>query len=271
MPLTQMPIELIALDLDGTTVSHDVKISMRVMNAVKAAMNKGIRVTVATGRNVPSSRSFVERLGVNTPVICGQGGMIYDYSTETMLHQVHLPHDIACDVLSFAANDERFHTIAYAEHRIFTNRPISNFLESLTGYDLEVVADLCETLSTLDSDKILLAMRDKIFTADVLRELSAFVGDRANTVQSHAVFVEVNPLDAHKGAALERLAGMLGISREKVLAIGDNGNDKTMIEWAGVGVAMGNAIDEVKAVANWIAPTVEDDGAAAAIEKFAFV
>jgi hydroxymethylpyrimidine pyrophosphatase-like HAD family hydrolase len=98
--------------------------------------------------------------------------------------------------------------------------------------------------------------------------VKTFVGPRANVVQSHAMFVEINPLGADKGSALKLLTTDLGIAREHVMAIGDQGNDATMVEWAGLGVAMGNANAITKAVADWIAPAIDDDGAAVAIEKF---
>jgi hypothetical protein len=87
-------------------------------------------------------------------------------------------------------------------------------------------------------------------------------------VRSHANFVEGNPLGVSKGDALCRLAHHLGIPQERVMAIGDQGNDVAMIAWAGVGVAMGNASPAATAVADWIAPPLSEDGAAVAIEHF---
>jgi hypothetical protein len=87
-------------------------------------------------------------------------------------------------------------------------------------------------------------------------------------VRSHANFVEGNPLGVSKGDALRRLADHLGIPREQVMAIGDQGNDVAMIAWAGVGVAMGNGAPAAKAVAHWIAPSLSANGAAVAIEHF---
>ena len=87
-------------------------------------------------------------------------------------------------------------------------------------------------------------------------------------VRSHANFVEGNPLGVSKGDALRRLARHVGVTQERVMAIGDQGNDVSMIRWAGVGVAMGNASPKAKAVAEWIAPPFSENGAAAAIERF---
>jgi hypothetical protein len=87
-------------------------------------------------------------------------------------------------------------------------------------------------------------------------------------VRSHANFVEGNPLGVSKGDALRRLAGYLDVPQERVMAVGDQGNDVSMIRWAGTGVAMGNGSSEVKAVADWVAPPFSEHGAAVAIERF---
>jgi hypothetical protein len=91
---------------------------------------------------------------------------------------------------------------------------------------------------------------------------------RMEIVRSHAKFVEGNPLGVSKGDALGRLADHLRIPQKQVMAIGDQGNDVSMIAWAGVGVAMGNGSRAAKAVADWIAPPFSENGAAVAIERF---
>jgi hydroxymethylpyrimidine pyrophosphatase-like HAD family hydrolase len=91
---------------------------------------------------------------------------------------------------------------------------------------------------------------------------------RLQIVRSHRLFVEGNPLDVSKGRALAFVAGCLGVPREATIAVGDNDNDRTMIEWAGLGVAMGNAPAELQAVADYVAPPVDEDGAAEVLERF---
>ena len=93
-------------------------------------------------------------------------------------------------------------------------------------------------------------------------------GHRAIVVQSHAMFAEVNPLGAHKGAGLARLAESLGIQQEEVMAIGDQDNDVPMVAWAGLGVAVGNASVACQAAAKVVTADVSEDGAAVAIEQF---
>jgi Cof subfamily protein (haloacid dehalogenase superfamily) len=210
----------------------------------------------------------VETLNINAPVICSQGGLIYNYSTETVLHEITLPHDLACELAALEGEHPSWKAVMYQANRIYvTDGAFFDRFGSLVGFNPTVVPDLCEVLDRSDADKILFTL-DPAEAPAALDLVRAFVGERAMVVQSHARFVEVNPLGADKGSALRMLAGDLGIARESVMAIGDQGNDATMVEWAGLGVAMGNASDVTKAVADWIAPTVDEDGAAAAIERF---
>jgi len=260
--------KLLALDLDGTTVNHDLSISPRVLRAVQEALGRGMLVTIATGRNVPSTRPFAGRFAVNAPVICQQGGMIYDYRTERMLRHITLPHELACELAALERQHPAWKAVMYQGDRIYvTDGAFFSWLDNLVGQGFSAVPDLCVVLDQSDADKILFTL-DPHEAPAALERLRAIVGGRATVVQSHARFVEVNPLGADKGSALRMLAADLGIAREQVMAIGDQGNDVTMIEWAGLGVAMGNGNELTKSVADWVAPGIEADGAAIAIEKF---
>jgi Cof subfamily protein (haloacid dehalogenase superfamily) len=264
----QPNIQLLAIDLDGTTVSHDIDISPRVISAVQAAMNKGVRVIIATGRNVPSARPFVQRFGAVGPAICHQGGLIYDFANEATLHKITLQHDLACELTTLERLNPTWRAVLYQDHRVYVSDAVYfRNLDSLVGFAPIEAHDLCHVLDGVDADKILFAMRPEE-TPAAMKFVAEFVNGRANVVQSHAMFVEINPIGADKGSALKIVAADLGIAQENVMAIGDQGNDATMVAWAGVGVAMGNGNDVTKAVAKWIAPGINEDGAAVAIEKF---
>lgn len=264
----QPAIQLLAIDLDGTTVSHDIDISPRVLRAVQAAMQKGVKVVIATGRNVPSTRPFVQRFATNAPVICQQGGLIYDYAGEKTLHKITLPHTLACELAALEQEHPTWKPVMYQDQRVYvSDAAYFRNLDSLVGFAPIETHDLCHVLDGVDADKILFAM-DPAETPAAMAFVTAFVNGRANVVQSHAMFVEINPIGADKGSALKIVAADLGIAQENAMAIGDQGNDATMVAWAGVGVAMGNGNDVTKAVAKWIAPAIDEDGAAIAIEKF---
>jgi hypothetical protein len=99
-------------------------------------------------------------------------------------------------------------------------------------------------------------------------ELRQRFGGLMEVTRSHALIVEGNPLGVSKGDALQRLAAYLDVPQAQVMTVGDQDNDAAMIEWAGLGVAMGNGSPAVKAVADWVAPPLAEDGAAVAIERF---
>jgi Cof subfamily protein (haloacid dehalogenase superfamily) len=264
----QPNIQLLAIDLDGTTVSHDIDISPRVLRAVQAAMQKGVKVIVATGRNVPSARPFVQRFGAVGPAICHQGGLIYDFATEATLHRITLDHALACEMAALEQAHPTWRAVMYQGQQVYvSDMAYFSRLNSLVGFAPIEARDLCHVLDGVNADKILFAMRPEE-TPAAMQLVTAFVNGRANVVQSHAMFVEINPLGADKGSALKIVVADLGIAQANVMAIGDQGNDATMVEWAGVGVAMGNGNEVTKAVANWVAPPIDEDGAAVAIEKF---
>ncbi len=261
-------IQLLAIDLDGTTVHPNNTISERVLATVAAARATGLRIVIATGRNSVGASHYAARFGLDGPVIAQQGGLIYDHPTNVVLHRLRLPHDLACELVAYEIANPHWHTVIYQDEHVFvTNGDYFAHRDGLVGWNPVIVPDLCNVLDSRDPDKILF-MLDEHLTHGVLREVTAIVGERALVVQSHAQFVEVNPLGADKGTALSWLAGRLGIARDNVMAIGDQHNDSSMLAWAGVSVAMGNAREDIKALAGWVAPSIDDDGAAVAIEKY---
>jgi Cof subfamily protein (haloacid dehalogenase superfamily) len=265
---SQPPIKLLAIDLDGTTVQHDNVISDRVLAAIRAARDAGVRVVIATGRNIPGVRHFAERMGLSGPMLAQQGGMIYDTTDDRILRHLRLPNAIACELVAFERERPHWRTVVYDNSLLFvTNHDYFSKRVGLVGWAPTTVPDLCAHLDGRDPDKILF-MLDEHETPAVLAFVTEFIGDRATVVQSHAQFVEVNPLGADKGAGLAWLCAHVGVAREEVMAIGDQHNDSTMLGWAGFSVAMGNARLEIQALADWVAPTVQDDGAAVAIERW---
>jgi Cof subfamily protein (haloacid dehalogenase superfamily) len=270
-PNHRSKIDLLALDLDGTILGDQFTISARVLDALSEAERRGVRVTIATGRPVEVTRPFVQAVRVNAPAICLQGGLIYDFTTEKVLHELTLPHELGCTLADLERQHPAWQAVVYAGDALYISsiRYDQGFYASLLGKSLAVRTNLCEALGGQNPQKVLFIVpaEDAPLALNVLKGVA---GECATVVQSHALFVEVNPSGADKGAGLARLAEDLGIPRERVMAIGDQDNDATMIAWAGLGVAMGNASAASKAVADWVAPPVNEDGAAVAIERFVF-
>jgi Cof subfamily protein (haloacid dehalogenase superfamily) len=262
-------IKLVALDLDGTVLRRDRTISERVLRSTRAATEHGLYVTVCTGRGAASVRRVADALGVNAPVICHHGSLIVDLVTGRVVHDVTLPNDVACAAVAFAQGFPSWHPIIFrGDEMLVTEQRFPTDSYSLSDIVPTVVPDPCHLLDRHGANKVML-MLDPAEAPEALRLTSAHLGEAAVVVQSSSRLVEVHAREAGKGAALARLAGHLGVPRENVMAIGDHDNDESMLIWAGWGVAMGNGSVRAKAAARWVAPAIEDDGVAVAIDRLA--
>jgi len=263
-----MMIKLAAFDLDGTLIGEDQQISPRVRRAIATAQERGVIVTLATGRMFSATRPFAEQLNIDVPLIAYQGGWIQASREPTPQYRVPLSLPAAQAALQLARS-QAWHTILYADGQIFLQalQYERSFYESLLGENFEIVPSWDTVLESHTPDKVLFVDDpDKI---PAMRDLlHAEMDGKARIFRSHAKFIEVVPLSVDKGSGLAWLAQSYGIPQEAVMAVGDQENDLPMIQWAGTGVAMGNAAPIVQQAANWVAPSLHEDGAAAALERF---
>ncbi len=261
-------IRLAAFDLDGTLMGADQKIRPRVLEAVARTQAQGIIVTLATGRMFDATVDFARELNITAPLLCYQGGWIQALDGPVLLRTT-LPTELARAAIALG-EAQGWHILLYAEGKLFLKEylhPLS-FYDALLGSGVTVGEPWEAILATRDGvDKVLYVAEPEYIPAMAPVLQRRFTG-LAEIVRSHAMFIEVVPLGVDKGSALAWLAQHFGIPREQVLAAGDQENDITMIEWAGVGVAMGNAAPAVQEIADWIAPPVTEDGAAVLIERF---
>jgi len=261
-------IGLVALDMDGTLMGDDLLVSPRVRRAIGGAQERGVVVTLATGRMLDFVIPFAQDLGITAPLICYQGGLIQVLDSDHPLYRATMDPGLAREVLEWQAQ-HRWHIVFYAGDDVFLTeqRHPKEFYHDMIGERLVFVDDLFSVLEQHEPIKFVLtaepAEADRI-EAEMRRHFEG----RMEVVRSHAMFVEGNPLGVSKEDALRRLAIHLGIPQAQVMAIGDQGNDAGMIAWAGVGVAMGDGSPAAKAVADWVAPPLAEDGAAVAIERF---
>ena len=259
--------KLLAADLDGTLLDEDFTLSPRVKTAVRRAIERGVHVTLATGRGYATTLQYARELGITTPLICYQGGQIRDAGSGEILHNVTMPRALAEEAIHLA-QERGWHLCLYVGDQVFLNEFLHppDFYEQWVSIAVHCVPDLTTVLDGEPTKFIVVA--DEPQADRIEGELRARMDGRLKIVRSHRFFVEGNPLQATKGQALAHLAGLLGVDRAAVMAIGDQGNDADMVAWAGLGVAMGNAVPQVKAVADYVAPPVDEDGAAVAIERF---
>ncbi len=262
------PVRLAAFDLDGTLMGADMQIRPRVRHAIARAQERGVVVTLATGRMFEAALPFARTLNVTAPLICYQGGWIQAPGDAEPRYRVPLATPLARAGVELG-EAQGWHIVLYADARIYVRELLypREFYVDLLGPALSVGEPWDEILEVHTSDKVLFVGEPEAIPgmSAILRE---HVGAEADVIRSHANFVEIVPRGVDKGRALAWLAEHMGIARENVLAAGDQENDLAMVRWAGLGVAMGNAISSVQRAARWVGPSLEEDGVAVALERF---
>jgi Cof subfamily protein (haloacid dehalogenase superfamily) len=275
----KLPIKLVVLDIDGTISGDANQVNEPVKQAIRAAQAKGVKVAIATGRMYRSALRFHEAIGSDLPLISYQGALIKDPKTEKVVGHwpVDLTHALSLiDDFAEFATSEQLSVHLYVDDKLYvkTITPQSAAYAERSKVEAIAVGDLREFLianSAENPPTKVLALSD---SADLITELLAKLKNRYASgelylTKSVATFFEATNPIANKGTAVKFLAEeLLGFDRTQVMAIGDNFNDVEMIEYAGLGVVMGNAPDGLKEKADWIAPSVDMDGVAAAIAKF---
>ncbi len=262
-----MDIRLVALDLDDTLLDRSRKISPRAKAAIKAAIAQGVTVTVATGRMYPSALPYARQLALDVPLITYNGALIRSgLSGETLLHR---PLGEATTQKVYSLFRERgWYLQVYLDDVLYVRVRDTNAraYEAVAGIESVPVGD--ELWSLKGAPTKLLTMAEPHLIPEIEAALREACGDQVYTANSRANYLEMTDPQANKGAALAFLAGRLGIGREAVMAVGDSANDLDMIEYAGWGVAMGNANPQVKAAAQAVTAANDADGVAAAIEEY---
>ncbi|MBA2453585.1 MAG: HAD family phosphatase [Chloroflexia bacterium] len=266
-----MPYRLLALDLDGTLIGPDLVISETVKHAISRAKAQGITVTVATSRVFSATLPFIKDLGIDDPIICYQGALVRHPVSREIYDHTSIPCDLAVDVIERLQQSGIF-VMAFIDGKtcVTERRPELNlYLSFHPGGETDVVIEpeLIERVRHTPPTKLQF-VADPLVVDQELATLSAHFTDTLSIVRSHAHFDEITAPGITKGAALASLAARLGIASEDVIAIGDQENDVSILIWAGLGLAMGNAPAEVREVADAIIPPVTDSGVAWAIENY---
>ena len=262
-----MKVRLMAIDIDGTLLTSDGRITSGVLGAVRAAQSCGVRVCLATGRMWSSAARYVQMVGADSPVILHNGGMVYDFQTGRVLRRVTLAHDVARAVLEVLRDFPQVEPHLCVDDRVYIARrnALSGAYARREGVILHEVGDLIAFLPP-DPMKILI-VGDPHDLSDVHAVL-ARLPHRMNLVFSLPHYLEVLPAGSSKGAALRYVAELFGVPPEAILAAGDYLNDLEMIEFAGLGVAMANAPEALRRRADYVAPSNDAEGLRDVIERF---
>lgn len=275
-----MKYKLICIDMDGTLLNSKHEISEFNKKMIKKAMEKGIVVAITTGRLYMSALVHSELLGIETYVISSNGCYIKNIKSDEVIYESTL-------------TKEQYYRIKEIGEKHKLNRLYYNTFDTVISgvkfpedYAYKVSNEILpeekriKFLEEVNLDEIYDEYDGKILKSIFIEEeyidrlskakeeLRTF--EDLEVVSSWPNNVEIMPAGTSKGEAVKRLAEILKIKPEEVICMGDSENDLSMIKYAGLGIAMGNAIDLIKENANYITDTNENSGVGKAIEKFIF-
>ena len=274
-------IKLVALDLDGTLFDNSSRISERNLAAIRSITDKGIHVVISTGRpfeGIPFDQ--IKGTGINY-AITANGSGIYEISTGKCLYENAMDEELVTPILNFLLTRD-IHMDAFIGGKGYTPVQCVETAQKLT-----VPSSIKEYIITTRTrlDNILQFIHENQLKVQKMT-LNFYPAADGTLIDRETVrkFLVSNPsittvcggynnleftrADANKGVGLRKLAEILGVDPDATMAIGDTENDLAIIEAAGIGVAMGNATDAVKARADYVTTTNTKDGVAAAIEHF---
>jgi len=265
------PVRLIAIDMDGTLLDPTHSITPRVKQAITRARAHGVQVVLASGRPVAGMAPYLQELGIageQDYCIACNGSVVERISDGHRVVEYPLSHDD----FQFCAGIARalgVHFQAMDGQRLYTtSRDISPYtvLDSHLSHMPLSYRAVEEIEPSMQFIKLMMIDEPAVLDAAIQRLPSALT-DRFAVLKSAAFFLEIFDHRAGKGPSLQKLADQLGIDRSQVMAIGDQENDLTMLQFAGTSVAMGNAVDAVKQTALHRTASNAEDGVALAIER----
>ena len=271
-PAPEFPIRLIALDIDGTLIGDELDIGPRTIAAVRAAMDRDVAVSLITGRMVSSALRFASELGLTGPLVGYQGGLIRAMPEvgsrrlgKLLLHTPLQP-DVAREIVLWTREHGLDPHVNHLERFILrADDPRADDYSAFMGARAELVADLLEAI-THPVTKVL-AVGEPPLPVEMAPIARAQFAGRADVTISHPRFLEFVAPGVSKGRAVRWLARRLRIPLGATLAIGDQSNDLEMLSEVGHGAAMPSAPAEVRAAARYLAPPLEEEGAAQIIEQ----
>lgn len=274
-------IKLVALDLDGTLFDNSSRISERNLTAIRSITDKGIHVVISTGRpfeGIPFDQ--IKGTGINY-AITANGSGIYEISTGKCLYENAMDEELVTPILNFLLTRD-IHMDAFIGGKGYTPVQCVETAQKLTvpssirNYIITTRTRLDNILQFIHENQLKVqkmtlnfypAADGTLIDRETVRKFLVS-NPSITTVCGGYNNLEFTRADANKGVGLRKLAEILGVNPDATMAIGDTENDLAIIEAAGIGVAMGNATDAVKARADYVTTTNTKDGVAAAIEHF---
>ncbi|MBN4056597.1 MAG: hydrolase Cof [Alkaliphilus sp.] len=259
--------KLLALDVDGTLLNSQGEVTDKTVKSIRELVSKGVLVLICTGRPTQGTVELFEKLGLKMPVIAYNGAKIVNLNTGAILHEQNLR---GIDVKKIVEIGEELKTtiIIWSNNQLYTNTMNDNVIayKKLSGVEPIVIDDYVDIIQQGATKVLWIDEVEKI--AEFQRLLDIRLDADVNYCTSKPYYLEFIDKTVSKGRALSIICDKYELKREEIIAIGDGQNDITMLEFAGVGVAMGNSSQEVKDKADYITATNDEEGIALVIDKY---
>jgi len=259
--------KLVALDLDGTLLSEDKVIADSTAELIKEASNNGVKFTIATGRMSAGAIRYAEQLEIDVPIITYNGAIIRTLESGFVYRERKVPSSGAINAINVLEHEPVLRFIFVGED-VYTDTPHewTDSYAELLGVEMNFVDDVRGIV--VEDPTMLVFMVPVLKAVELTKMLKSSLDSQVRITNSTDWFLDILHPEASKGLALKHLADNLGIAREEIIAIGDNSNDLEMIEYAGLGVAVANASDDLKAVADYVSDSPISEGVEEVLLKY---
>ena len=285
--------KLIAIDLDGTLLNSYGQVSERNREALKKAQEQGIEIVLASGRSTNSVKNIAKDLENNNYVICGNGSLIYDLQKEEIIYDKFIDRKKALQIIQICEQNSIYYNV-YTENMVIAKTLSNNVLfyhhENANKPDnkktkINLVDNIYDYIQSLENENILkftISDQSNIIFISIIKKLREVknidvldvahmsrkvIKSGTEEIEIAYYYTEITSENVDKWNSIEWLIERLNINKDEVIAIGDNVNDKLMIENAGLGVAMGNSAPYIKEIADKVVANNNEDGVAEAIES----
>jgi Cof subfamily protein (haloacid dehalogenase superfamily) len=260
-------VRALACDLDRTLIAEDVVWRPRTLEAIASARAAGIHVLIVTGRMFQSVRRYALAARIDDPVVCYQGAVVADPVSGEFLRHVPMPLPEAREAIA-AVEATGYTILCYVDDELYVSHetPESDAYAGFQHLAVHTVGDLIDWLPKAPTKLVTVA--DPVLLDALEIEMKQRFGGRLYISKSLPHFLEFAGPDVTKASGLDFLARRLRFSKKQTVAFGDGENDMELLEWAGYSVAVANANQRVLELADFVCPSVDEEGVAQVIEAF---
>lgn len=265
-----MTKKLIAVDLDGTLLTSTNTISEKSKESIEKVLDAGHKVVIITGRDFYGSIKVARELFDRHEgglVASSNGALVFDLAKDKPIINHTIPREVVKEMIAYGKSLGLDYLI-YHDNKILAEKDDAydlDFLSKKNKLEVEIIEDLADKLD-FDLNKLLFSAQPSLIEK-VKSDFEEKFKGKVNPIHSMPQFLDCMPAGIHKGRILLEIADFYGIDHKDTLAFGDEINDENMIEMAGIGIAMANASDYIKNLADDICPTNDDDGIAIYLEE----